>query len=232
MALTICEDAWNDKHFWNRRLYTFDPVESLVRAGGDFVLNISASPFWVGKREVRRDMLATIARAYKLPVAMVNQVGGNDSLVFDGSSLVLDPEGKVIACGKSFEEDLIYFDSDGLTGELHPQIEGDDASAYAALVLGTRDYVRKCGFKQVIIGLSGGIDSALTAVVAADAVGPENVIGVGMPGPFSSQGSIDDARELAANLGIRFELLCITEIYETYKKTLQKVFAELPEDVT
>jgi NAD+ synthase/NAD+ synthase (glutamine-hydrolysing) len=232
MALTICEDAWNDKHFWNRRLYTFDPVKSLVRAGGDFVLNISASPFWVGKREVRRDMLATIARAYKLPVAMVNQVGGNDSLVFDGSSLVLDPEGKVIACGKSFEEDLIYFDSDGLTGELHPQIEGDDASAYAALVLGTRDYVRKCGFKQVIIGLSGGIDSALTAVIAADAVGPENVIGVGMPGPYSSQGSIDDAKTLANNLGIRFELLCITDAFEAYRKTLQNVFAVTKPDIT
>ena len=112
MALTICEDAWNDKHFWNKRLYTVDPVEALVQAGGNFVLNISASPFWLGKRELRRDMLATIARQHKVPVAMVNQVGGNDSLVFDGSSLVLNPAGEVIAQGKSFEEDLVYFDSD------------------------------------------------------------------------------------------------------------------------
>ncbi len=232
MALTICEDAWNDKHFWNRQLYTFDPVEALIQAGGNFLLNISASPFWLGKRQLRRDMLATIARNYKVPVVMVNQVGGNDSLIFDGSSLVLNATGEVIAQGKSFEEDLIYFDSDRLTGEIHQQIEGEEASAYAALVLGTRDYVRKCGFRQVIVGLSGGIDSALTAVIAADAVGPENVIGVGMPGPYSSQGSIEDARALAENLGIRFELLCITEIFEGYKEALHRVFAGRKEDVT
>ena len=232
MALTICEDAWNDKHFWNKRLYTFDPVEALVHAGGNFVLNISASPFWLGKRELRRDMLATIARSYKVPVAMVNQVGGNDSLVFDGSSLALNPAGEVIAQGKSFEEDLIYFDSDQLTGEVHTQIEGEEASAYRALVLGTRDYVRKCGFRQVIVGLSGGIDSALTAAIAVDALGPENVIGVGMPGPYSSQGVIDDARSLAENLGIRFELLCITDIFASYRQTLAKVFAGRKEDET
>ncbi|MGH9538020.1 MAG: NAD+ synthase [Terriglobales bacterium] len=232
MALTICEDAWNDKHFWHKRLYTVDPVEALVQAGGNFVLNISASPFWLGKRELRREMLATIARQDKVPVAMVNQVGGNDSLVFDGSSLVLNSAGEVIAQGKSFEEDLIYFDSDRLTGEIHEQMQGEEASAYAALVLGTRDYVRKCGFRQVIVGLSGGIDSALTACIAADAVGPENVIGVGMPGPYSSPGSIDDARALAQNLGIRFELLCITDIFESYRKTLQKVFAGRKEDAT
>ncbi len=232
MALTICEDAWNDKHFWNKRLYTFDPVEALVHAGGNFVLNISASPFWLGKRELRRDMLATIARSYKVPVAMVNQVGGNDSLVFDGSSLVFNPAGEVIAQGKSFEEDIVYFDSDQLTGEIHNQIQGEEASAYSALVLGTRDYVRKCGFSQVIIGLSGGIDSALTAAIATDALGAKNVIGVGMPGPYSSTGSVDDARALAENLGIRFELLCIGDIFESYKKALAKVFAGRKEDET
>ena len=232
MALTICEDAWNDKQFWTKRLYTVDPVESLVREGGNFVLNISASPFWIGKREFRRDMLASIARQHKVPVALVNQVGGNDSLVFDGSSIVLDRDGKVIAQGRSFEEDLIYFDSQDLTGEMHEQIPGDEASAYSALVLGTRDYIRKCGFQKAIIGLSGGIDSALTAVIAADAVGPENVIGVGMPGPYSSQGSIDDARSLAKNLGIRFELLSINPAYEAYRQTLRNVFAGLKEDVT
>jgi NAD+ synthase (glutamine-hydrolysing) len=232
MALTICEDAWNDKHFWNKRLYNFDPVEALVHGGGNFLLNISASPFWLGKRELRRDMLATIARSYKVPVAMVNQVGGNDSLVFDGSSLVFNPAGEVIAQGNSFEEDIVYFDSDQLTGEMHSQIEGEEASAYSALVLGTRDYVRKCGFSQVIVGLSGGIDSALTAAIATDALGAENVIGVGMPGPYSSTGSIDDARSLAENLGIRFELLCIGDIFESYKKTLTKVFAGRKEDET
>ena len=232
MALTICEDAWNDKLFWPKRLYTVDPVESLIDAGGNFVLNISASPFWIGKREFRRDMLTSIARQHKVPVALVNQVGGNDSLVFDGSSLVLDREGNVIAQGKSFEEDLIYFDSQSLTGEIHEQIPGDEGSAYCALVLGTRDYIRKCGFQKAIVGLSGGIDSALTAVIAADAVGPENVIGVGMPGPYSSQGSIDDARSLAANLGIRFELISINPAYQAYREMLKQVFAGQNEDVT
>jgi NAD+ synthase/NAD+ synthase (glutamine-hydrolysing) len=232
MALTICEDAWNDKHFWNKRLYGFDPVEALVGAGGNFVLNISASPFWLRKSELRRDMLATIARTDNVPVVMVNQVGGNDSLLFDGSSLVLNREGKVIAQAKSFEEDIVYFDSATLEGEVHEQIDGEEASAFAALVLGTRDYVRKCGFKKVIIGLSGGIDSALTAAIATEAVGPENVIGVGMPGPYSSPGSIEDARTLAKNLGIRFELLSITEICKSYQQTLKDVFAGLKEDVT
>lgn len=232
MALTICEDAWNDKQFWLKRLYTVDPVEALIRDGGNFVLNISASPFWIGKRELRRDMLASIARQHKVPVALVNQVGGNDSLVFDGSSIVLNREGNVIAQGKSFEEDLIYFDSQTLTGDMHEQVAGDEASAYCALVLGTRDYIQKCGFQRAIVGLSGGIDSALTAVIAADAVGPQNVIGVGMPGPYSSQGSIEDARALAKNLGIRFELLSINPAYDAYRQILKDVFAGRAEDVT
>jgi NAD+ synthase (glutamine-hydrolysing) len=232
VALTICEDAWNDKLFWPKRLYTVDPIDALIRAGGNVVLNISASPFWIGKRELRRDMLASIARQHKVPVAMVNQVGGNDSLVFDGSSIVLNAEGKIIAQGRSFEEDLIYFDSQSLTGDLHEQMEGEEASVYAALVLGTRDYMRKCGFKKAIIGLSGGIDSALTAVIAVDAIGPENVIGVGMPGPYSSEGSIEDARSLAGNLGIRFEVLSINCAYEAYRTILQNVFAGKAEDVT
>jgi NAD+ synthase (glutamine-hydrolysing) len=232
MALTICEDAWNDKQFWDKRLYTVDPVEALIREGGNIVLNISASPFWIGKRELRRDMLASIARQHKVPVAMVNQVGGNDSLLFDGSSIVLNPEGKVIAQGCSFEEDLICFDSQALTGDIHQQVEGDDASVYWALVTGTRDYIRKCGFQKAIIGLSGGIDSALTAAIAVDAVGAENVMGVGMPGPYSSPGSIDDARALAENLDIRFELLSINCAFQAYHSTLNTVFADQKEDVT
>jgi len=232
MALTICEDMWNDKQFWRRQMYTTDPVEKLIQAGGNFVLNISSSPFWIGKRELRRELLASIARQHEVPVVMVNQIGGNDSLVFDGSSLVLNREGEVIAQGKSFEEDLVYFDSDSLAGEKHEQIAGEEASVYAALVLGTRDYMRKCGFQKAIVGLSGGIDSALTAVIAADAVGPENVIGVGMPGPYSSPGSIDDARTLAENLGIRFELLSINPAYEAYRQILHEVFAGQKEDVT
>ena len=232
MALTICEDAWNDKHFWGKLLYRVDPVEELVRAGGNFVLNISASPFWLGKRELRRDMLAAIAKNQNVPVAMVNQVGGNDSLVFDGSSVVIAPGGHVVAQGKSFEEDLIYFDSSNLTGEMHEQLAGEEATAYAALVLGTRDYVHKCGFQRAIVGLSGGIDSALTAAIAVDALGPENVIGVGMPGPYSSVGSVDDARALAGNLGIRFAILSIQDLYDAASKTLAPVFAGMPADAT
>jgi len=232
MALTICEDAWNDKDFWPRQLYNVDPVETLVRAGANFVLNISASPFWAGKRELRRDMLATIARTDRVPVAFVNQVGGNDSLVFDGSSLVFDRAGTVVAQAKSFEEDLIFFDSDSLTGDIREQIPGEDASVYAALVLGTRDYIAKCGFRKAIVALSGGIDSALTAAIAVDAIGPENVMGVGMPSEYSSEGSITDARDLAQNLGIKFELLPIGDIFHSFKSILNPVFAGRKEDVT
>jgi NAD+ synthase/NAD+ synthase (glutamine-hydrolysing) len=232
IALTICEDVWNDKAFWQRRLYDADPVEELLRAGGDIVLNISASPFHVGKPELRQAMLASIARRHKVPVLMVNQVGGNDSLVFDGSSLALAPSGETIAQAMSFEEDLILVDTASMTGDIHPQLSGVEATAYAALVLGTRDYVRKCGFRKVVVGLSGGIDSALTAVIAVDALGAENVIGIAMPSQYSSEGSITDARELAANLGIRFEVVAIQEIFQAYRAALAGVFHGLAEDVT
>ena len=232
LALTVCEDAWNDKHFWHKRLYSVDPVEQLLGKGGQALVNVSASPFHIGKREVRSKMLQTIATTYKVPVIFVNQVGGNDSLIFDGSSFVVRADGSVVAQAKSFEEDLVCFDPDTLQGDIHPQVEGVEGSAYAALVLGTRDYVRKCGFSKVIIGLSGGIDSALTAVIAVDALGPENVTGVSMPGPYSSRGSIDDARALASNLGIRFEMVRITETFDAYRKALKPVFAGREEDVT
>jgi NAD+ synthase (glutamine-hydrolysing) len=232
VAITICEDAWNDKAFWSRRLYGHDPVEELVQAGGKLVLNISASPFNVGKRELRQAMLASIARQHRLPVLLVNQVGGNDSLVFDGSSLALDASGTVIAQAKSFEEDLILVDTEAMSGDMHEQVAGEEASAYAALVLGTSDYVRKCGFRKVVVGLSGGIDSALTAVIAVDALGADNVIGVSMPSQYSSQGSISDARALAQNLGIRFEVVPIKAIFEQYRAALGPVFQGMGEDVT
>jgi len=232
IALTICEDAWNDKAFWSRRLYGADPVEELVRAGAQVVINISASPFHVGKPDLRQAMLASIARQHRVPVLLVNQVGGNDSLVFDGSSLALNPAGEVIAQARSFEEDLIFVDTASMTGDMHEQLSGVEPTAYAALVLGTRDYVHKCGFQKVVVGLSGGIDSALTAAVAVDALGAANVIGVSMPSQYSSSGSITDARELASNLDICFEVVAIRGIFESYRSSLAVLFSGLAEDVT
>jgi NAD+ synthase/NAD+ synthase (glutamine-hydrolysing) len=232
IALTICEDAWNDKAFWSRRLYGSDPVEELIRAGGRLVVNISASPFHVGKPTLRQAMLASIAQRHRVPVLLVNQVGGNDSLVFDGNSLALNPAGEVIAQARSFEEDLVLVDTASMSGDMHEQLSGVEASAYAALVLGTRDYVRKCGFQKVVVGLSGGIDSALTAVIAVDALGAENVVGISMPSQYSSGGSISDARELANNLGICFEVVEIREIFDSYRSALAPVFKGLAEDVT
>jgi NAD+ synthase/NAD+ synthase (glutamine-hydrolysing) len=230
-ALTICEDAWNDKHFWPRRLYRVDPVDELLHAGGNVVLNISASPFHLGKRELRRQMLETIARDNNVPVLFVNQAGGNDSLIFDGSSMVIAPDGRIVAQAKSFEEDLVIFDTDTMRGDMHDQVAVGSASAYAALVLGTGDYVRKCGFSKVVIGLSGGIDSALTAAIAVDALGKENVTGIAMPSQYSSEHSIKDARELACKLGIRFEVIAIGDVFDGYRKALSPLFAGVPEDV-
>jgi NAD+ synthetase len=237
VALTICEDAWNDKSFWQTRRYGVDPVEELMRDGSpSLILNISASPYWQGKRQTREEMLAAIARRYSVPVVMVNQVGGNDSLIFDGSSLALDSKGVVQAQAFSVEPDLVFFDTDTATGDLHTQPSlppGDEtAMTYSALVLGTRDYVCKCGFSKVLVGLSGGIDSALVAAIAAHAVGPENVMAVGMPSPYSSQGSIDDARHLAENLGIRFELLPISDIFADTTEVLSPLFTGLKPDLT
>ena len=230
-ALTICEDAWNDKHFWHRRLYSVDPVDELLHAGGNVVINISASPFHLGKRELRHQMLATVARDNKVPVLFVNQVGGNDSLIFDGSSMVIAPDGQIVTRAKSFEEDLVIFDTETMQGDMHEQTEPGIPSAYTALVLGTRDYVRKCGFSRVVIGLSGGIDSALTAAIAVDALGKENVTGIAMPSQYSSEHSIKDARELACKLDIRFEVVPIGEIFDQYRKALTPLFPRLPDGI-
>jgi NAD+ synthase (glutamine-hydrolysing) len=232
LALTICEDAWNDKHFWPRRLYPVDPVDELLRAGANLVINISASPFNIGKHHLREQMLAAIAKGDKVPVVLVNQVGGNDSVVFDGGSMVVGPDGNVIVRARSFQEDLVYFDSAALTGDLHPAIEGREASAYAALVLGTHDYLTKCGFHKAILGLSGGIDSALVAAIAVDALGAENVIGITMPSQYSSKGSIEDSRQLAANLGIRFENVPIEQMFDSFRGTMSPVFGNGKEDLT
>ena len=235
LAITICEDAWNDKNFWPRRLYTVDPMEELMRQHPAVHINLSSSPYWHGKRAMRRQMLAAIARRDGIPVLMTNQVGGNDSLLFDGSSLALNANGELIAQAASFEEDLVIVDP--LINSLGaPQVpvpdEDDTAAAYHALVLGTRDYVRKCGFHKALVSLSGGIDSALVAAIAKDALGAENVVAVGMPSPYSSAGSIDDSRRLAANLGIRFETIKISELFEQYIRSLEPLFAGTKPDTT
>ena len=232
LALTICEDVWNDKQFWQRPRYQRDPVEELAAQGMDVLINISASPYHQGKRKLRREMIQAIARRQKAPVVMVNQAGGNDQLVFDGSSFVIGPGGQVCACAKSFEEDLVFYDTASGAGDNHETHSDECDAIYDALVLGTRDYFRKCGFTKAILGLSGGVDSSLTAVIAADAVGVENVIGIAMPGPYSSEGSVTDARHLAQRLGIRFEIISINETYQAFLKTLEPVFRGLKPDTT
>jgi NAD+ synthetase len=231
LAITICEDAWNDKNFWPRRLYKVDPMEELMRQQPAVHINLSSSPFWHAKRGIRREMLAAIARRDGVPVLMSNQVGGNDSLIFDGSSLALNAQGELIAQARSFEEDLVVVDPFDAPAIAVVE-EDEDAAAYRALVLGTRDYVRKCGFGKVLVGLSGGIDSALVAAIAKDALGAENVLGIGMPSPYSSRGSIDDSRKLAANLGIRYEVIGISELFEEYTRALGPLFAESKADTT
>jgi NAD+ synthetase len=237
LAITICEDAWNDKNFWPRRLYSVDPMEELMRQHPAVHINLSSSPFWHSKRAVRRKMLAAIARRDGVPVLMCNQVGGNDSLIFDGSSLALDARGELIAQAASFEEDLVMVDLkapfDATVNAALPDPEDNDtAAAYQALVLGTRDYIRKCGFRKALVGLSGGIDSALVAAIAKDALGAENVLAIGMPSPYSSVGSIEDSRHLAANLGIRFEMIGISTLFEEYTSVLEPLFAGMKPDTT
>ena len=223
IAISICEDAWNDKNFWPRRLYSFDPLEELMRQNPAIHVNLSSSPFWHSKRKLRREMLASISNRDGIPVIMCNQVGGNDSLIFDGSSLCINAHGDLVAQAKSFEEDLVVFDP--FCSPAIPEPDDDDTeAAYRALVLGTRDYVRKCGFSKVALGLSGGIDSALVAAIATEALGKENVIGIGMPSPYSSRGSVDDSRVLAANLGIRFELIGISDLFRGYTQALDPLF--------
>jgi NAD+ synthase (glutamine-hydrolysing) len=234
LAITICEDAWNDKGFWPRQMYPVDPVEGLMSQWEAqqkelgkrqrIVLNISASPYWQGKPRVRQSMLAAIAERHGAFVAMVNQVGGNDSLVFDGSSVVIRPDGEVVARGASFAEDLVVFDTEDCATVADAPVD-EVAELWDALVLGTRDYVRKCGFSKALVGLSGGIDSALVAAIAVEALGAENVVGIGMPTEYSSLGSIEDARRLAKNLGVRFELLPIHDVFAQFQHVLQPLFA-------
>ncbi|MGR3176045.1 MAG: NAD+ synthase [Candidatus Scalindua sp.] len=244
-GISICEDAWGANVIWQGKIHHKDPVKSMIRQGAEIIINISASPFTIGKQDVRLKMLASHAKKHNVPIIFVNQIGGNDDLVFDGNSLVINKEGVVVDRALSFEEDLLmveFKDSDISVGDSKPRSVGkrtqssagedEIESVYKALVLGTRDYVRKCGFKKAVIGLSGGIDSAVTAVIAVRALGKGKVLGVTMPSGFSSKGSVADSKELAKRLGIDFEIIPIKSVYNAYTKTLSGVFAGLPFDVT
>jgi NAD+ synthase/NAD+ synthase (glutamine-hydrolysing) len=232
LGISICEDVWNDRDFWKRRRYHQDPIEALARSGAEAIVNLSASPFTVGKEQLREQMLGHMARKYGLPVVIINQVGANDDLIFDGRSSAFDAEGRLFARARGFEEDVAIVDLLEGGGSVAADDFTPEAEIWNALVLGVRDYARKTRFTKVLLGLSGGIDSALTAAIAAEAMGPENVLGVMMPSVYSSTGSVDDSVELAKNLGIPTTLLPIKNIMMTYEDTLSGVFAGLKPDVT
>ena len=231
LGLTICEDIWTQDYL-PTRLYERSPIHDLMRdeTRAQLLLNLSASPYHLGKERVRHDMLRAVAQQYKVPVLYCNLVGGNDELIFDGNSLAFDATGNLLAQGAAFAEDLVMVDLAGPPQTFHPLEPA--AALHEALVLGLRDYTQKCSFKSVVLGLSGGVDSAATACLAVAALGRENVLGVSMPSQFSSKGSIEDARELAANLGIRWETIPIQDVFEQFKATLQPIFKGRPEDTT
>lgn len=232
LGITICEDIWNDRDFWQRRRYHADPVEVLVQAGANCVVNLSASPFTVGKQQLREAMLSRMASRHRIPLLYVNQVGGNDDLVFDGRSCAFDGSGKLIARGQGFADDLVLVDLEHLSGTIAADDFLPEAEIWKALVLGTRDYVRKCGFQRVLLGLSGGIDSSVTAAIAVEAVGSENVLGVLMTSPHTSRESIEDALKLGQNLGLRTLEIPITGLMRGFEEALQNAFAGYPQDVT
>ena len=232
LGISICEDVWNDRDFWKRRRYHVDPIQQLADAGAQAIVNLSASPFAAGKFRVREQLLAAMAIKHRVPVLYVNQTGGNDDLVFDGNSCAFSPSGQLVARGRAFATDVVIVDLDesqplGTTGDVAPEAE-----IWDALVLGTRDYMRKCGFTSVVLGLSGGVDSALTAAIAAEAVGADKVLGVLMPSPFSSQGSVDDAIDLAKQLGITTQTLPIEAAMNAMDATLAPAFRGTERDVT
>jgi NAD+ synthase (glutamine-hydrolysing) len=220
IGLTICEDAWNDKDVFKRRIYDVDPLELMVRNGADLLINISASPFHVGRKEFRRHMHKTIAGKYGVPFVFANQVGGNDSVLFDGTSSAFDSHGNLVTLAREFEEDLVEFDTETVSGDIRKVSEKDSESILMALVMGTHDYVTKCGFSKVVVGLSGGIDSAVTACIAVRALGAENVLTVFMPSRYTSEDSYKDTRQLAENLKVRLETIPIDDMFRNFTKFL------------
>jgi len=232
LGIGICEDVWNDRDFWSRRRYHQDPIEDLAQAGAQAIVNLSASPFTAGKQILREQMLGHLARKYSLPLVYVNQVGGDDDLIFDGRSAAFDAQGRMFARARGFQEDTLTVDLAAGTGAIAEDDFEPEAEIWHALVLGVRDYARKTGFRKALLGLSGGIDSALTAALAADALGSQNVLGVMMPSRYSSPGSVDDSVALAHNLGIETLTLPIAPMVSAYDQALAVAFRELPPDVT
>ncbi len=232
LGITICEDAWNDPELWYRPIYWFDPVARLAEMGATVMVNLSASPFNLGKDAVRYRLVHNHASKHGVPFVLVNQIGGNDELIFDGTSLAVDARGRLLAQLPSFQEAIATVELEG--GRVHQEFHPMERiqSAHDALIMGLRDYVRKCGFRSAVLGLSGGIDSAVVAALAARALGPENVLGITMPSEFSSRGSVEDSRQLAKNLGIQFKIVPIREIYHSYLRELAAHFEGREFDVT
>ena len=231
VGISICEDIWNDRDFWKRRRYHHDPIDELAAAGARLVVNLSASPFTAGKHRRREEMLSSMALKHHLPIAYVNQFGGNDDLVFDGRSSVFGADGALLARGRSFDADVVVCDLAAAQPVAPSGDLGVESEIWRALVLGTRDYVRKCGFTSAVLGLSGGVDSALTAAIAVDALGADRVLGVLMPSPYSSQGSLDDARELATHLGIETMTLPIEPLMQAFDRSLRSALGSEPPGV-
>lgn len=232
LGISVCEDAWSDYQPWKQRNYSLDPIETLADKGASIIINISASPFHAGKEEIRYRILETHAKKYRIPFVVVNQVGGNDELIFDGNSMCIDRKGNAIETFPSFKEQVKTVDLSilGEPGIFVPQEKTE--SVYNALVLGVRDYLRKCGFSKTVLGLSGGIDSAVTCCLAAEAIGRENLLGITMPGPYSSKGSMDDSRKLAENLGISFKTIPVSPIYSSFLESFKEHFEGRPQDIT
>jgi len=232
LGISICEDAWALSELVPRPLYERDPLAELVEAGAEVLINLSASPFTLTKRDYRPQMLREVAVRHGVPLVYVNQVGGNDDLLFDGHSLAFGPDGALWARGTEFEEDLLLLDLDAPPGPVRAPCADDEEAVIAALTRGTRDYARRCGFRTALVGLSGGIDSSVVAAIAARALGPENVYGVAMPTRYSSEGSRSDAELLARNLGIHFDTVPIDGLFAAFLDELTPRFEGKPADVT
>ncbi|MEO1389390.1 MAG: NAD+ synthase [Cyanobacteria bacterium J06634_6] len=229
IGVTICEDLWNNESFWGKRAYPENPTQELVEKGVDVVVNLSASPYVCGKQTLRENMIAHEAKQWNRPIVYVNQVGGNDDLIFDGQSVVFDRNGKLVTRAAAFKTDLQIVSFDPITksvesGKIEPLLSTEDAEIWAALVLGVKDYARKCGFTKAVLGLSGGVDSALVSAIAAEALGPENVLGILMPSPYSSGHSVSDAEALAKNIGIQTQKLSIAPLMGDYDAILEEMF--------